>query len=155
MAQFVVPQFIDVEDKIFGPVTTRQFLILLIAGGIIYLSWELADLALFAVIVALVGSFALILAFVKINGQSFHYFLLNIGQTTKKPTLRIWRKEYSKQELDYLRKLGTEEVEVEEIAHKTVREGHIRDLSLLVNTGGYYRPDEDNVVPPSVPTATP
>ena len=29
MDRFVVPQFIDVEDKIFGPVTVRQFLILL------------------------------------------------------------------------------------------------------------------------------
>ncbi len=151
MPQFVVPQFIDVEDKIFGPVTTRQFLILLLAGGIIYLSWELADLALFAVITAIVGGLALILAFVKINGQSFHYFLLNIGQTARKPTLRIWRKDYQKDELNYLRKLGTEVKEVEEVARKTVRQGHIRDLSLLVNTGGYYRPDQEPTVPPAVP----
>ena len=108
MQQFVVPQFIDVEDKIFGPVTTRQFLILLIAGGIVYLAWELADLALFAVILAVVGGFSLVLAFVKVNGQAFHYFLLNIGQTAKKPTLRIWRKEYSKSELFLVRYLCAE-----------------------------------------------
>ena len=152
MPQFVVPQFIDVEDKIFGPVTTRQFLILLIGGGIIYLSWELADLALFAVITAIVGGLSLVLAFVKINGQAFHYFLLNIAQTARKPTLRIWRKEYTKSDLDYLRKLGTEKKVEEKIERKTIRQGHIRDLSLLVNTGGYYRPDEALVVPsPPIP----
>jgi len=47
MDQFVVPQFIDVEDKIFGPVTTRQFVILLIAGLIIFIAFKLADITLF------------------------------------------------------------------------------------------------------------
>ena len=31
--RFTVPQFIDVEDKIFGPLTTRQFLIMLVVGA--------------------------------------------------------------------------------------------------------------------------
>ena len=29
MDQFVVPQFIDAEDKIFGPLTARQFIIVM------------------------------------------------------------------------------------------------------------------------------
>ena len=33
MQQFTVPQFIDFEDKIIGPITTRQFLILM--GGFV------------------------------------------------------------------------------------------------------------------------
>lgn len=143
MQQFVVPQFIDVEDKIFGPITTRQFLILLIAGGIIFLAKKFADLALFAVIIALVGGSALVLAFVKINGQTFHYFLLNIGQTAKKPGLRIWSKKLPDDELNYLRKLGNDEVVVAKPAKKQVHRSHIRDLSLLVNTGGFYKPDDD------------
>lgn len=141
MPQFVVPQFIDVEDKIFGPITTRQFLILLIGGGIIYLAYELADFILFVIILSLVGALSLVVAFVKINGQTFHYFLLNIFQTIKKPSLRIWKKDYNKEELNYLRKQGTEVEEEAKIEKKTVRAGHIRDLSLLVNTGGYYKPD--------------
>lgn len=143
MQQFVVPQFIDVEDKIFGPITTRQFLILLIAGGIIFLAKKFADLALFAVIIALVGGSALVLAFVKINGQTFHYFLLNIGQTAKKPGLRIWSKKLPDDELNYLRKLGNDEVVVAPPAKRQVHRSHIRDLSLLVNTGGFYKPDDD------------
>jgi hypothetical protein len=30
MQQFVVPQFIDVEDKIIGPISVRQFLTLMV-----------------------------------------------------------------------------------------------------------------------------
>lgn len=143
MQQFVVPQFIDVEDKIFGPITTRQFLILLVAGGIIFLANRFADLALFAVIVAIVGGSALVLAFVKINGQTFHYFLLNIGQTAKRPGLRVWSKNLLDEELNYLRKLGSEEIIIEKKERKQVHRSHIRDLSLLVNTGGFYKPDDD------------
>src|SRR3989338_6179494 len=79
MEQFVVPQFIDVEDKIFGPITTRQFIILLVGGGIVFLAYRFGDLALFAVILAVVGGITFLFAFGKINGQLFHYFLLNIG----------------------------------------------------------------------------
>jgi hypothetical protein len=143
MQQFVVPQFIDVEDKIFGPITTRQFLILLVTAGFLFVAFKLFDLALFALVTAVLGGGALILAFAKINGQSFHYFLLNIGQTAKKPGLRIWSKELSTEELNYLIKLGINpEVEVKE-QKKVVERNHIRDLSLLVNTGGFYRPDDE------------
>ncbi len=143
MQQFVVPQFIDVEDKIFGPITTRQFVILLFAAGIIFVAKRFADLALFAVITAVVGGLALVLAFVKINGQTFHYFLLNIGQTAKRPGLRVWSKHLTDAELNFFRNTGNEIIVVEKKERKKVERSHIRDLSLLVNTGGFYKPDDD------------
>lgn len=141
MQQFVVPQFIDVEDKIFGPITTRQFLILLVAGGLIYLSFELFDFALFIICTAFIGGFSLVLAFVKINGQPFHYFMLNFFESVHRPAIRVWGKVYSHKELDYLRKLMPETVEEQQMVKPVSRE-RIRDLSLLVNTGGYYKPDD-------------
>lgn len=141
MQQFVVPQFIDVEDKIFGPITTRQFLIIMCAGLFIFLAYKYADFGLFLVIAIVVGGLALLFAFVKINGQNFHLFLLNILQTMRRPSLRIWNKNYSTEELNYLRNQKFEEIikkEEKKIPGKT----HIRDLSLLVNTGGFYRPEE-------------
>ncbi len=142
MQQFVVPQFIDVEDKIFGPITTRQFLILLVAGLIIFIAYKFADFALFITALALFGGLSLVLAFVKVNGQTFHYFILNIVQTKIKPSLRIWRKSYSNSELDYLRKLEPFQPEARPLA-KEVKSSHIRDLSLLVNTGGFYKPEDE------------
>ena len=141
MQQFVVPQFIDVEDKIFGPITTRQFLILLAAGILIFVAYKYADTALFITTAVIVGGGAVVFSFVKVNGQVFHYFLLNIIQTMKKPSLRVWNKQHSKKELNYLRKQTDIEEVTEEIQKKTVRKKHIRDLSLVVNTGGYYKPE--------------
>jgi len=141
MQQFVVPQFIEVEDKIFGPVTVRQFLILLAASLIIFVTYKYADFALFISTLALVGGFALILAFVKINGQTFHYFLLNLLQSLRRPHLRIWSKKMMVDELNYLRNLKPNEY-VFEKNKKTVSIKHIRDLSLIVNTGGFYQPEE-------------
>lgn len=142
MQQFVVPQFIEVEDKIFGPITTRQFLILLAAGTLIFLAYRFGDISLFIFTVVVVGGFSTLLAFVKVNGQNFHYVLLNIIQTLRKPSLRVWQKNYTKEELNYLRKLGAAKPEVKEVAVVPVKRERIRDLALLVNTGGFYKPED-------------
>lgn len=141
MDQFVVPQFIDVEDKIFGPITTRQFVILLSAGLVLFIAFKLADITLFIFLAALIGGSALVLAFVKINGQPFHYFLLNIVQTVRRPSRRIWYKSFSNAELNELIKSG--KVEMVEAVKEVPRMSYnrIRDLSLIVNTGGYYKPE--------------
>lgn len=140
MQQFTVPQFIDVEDKIFGPITVRQFLILLVAGLVLFFVFKIADTTLFILLAAVIGGFAMILAFVKINGQDFHYFLLNVIQTMRRPGLRIWDKRYTHAELVDFQKKEEKKV-VEEVVIKSATPRHIRDLSLLVNTGGYYKPE--------------
>jgi len=141
-SQFVVPQFIDVEDKIFGPITARQFVILLVAGLLCFIAYKVADIALFIFILAFLGGFALILAFVKINGQAFHYVILNLIQTVRRPSLRIWNKVFSKTELTHWR--DEAKVPVAEKAKPIPRLSYsrIRDLSLVVNTGGYYKAEE-------------
>ncbi|MBU0546127.1 PrgI family protein [Patescibacteria group bacterium] len=137
--QFVVPQFIDVEDKIFGPVTTRQFVILLVAGLTLFIAYRLADMILFIFLLAIIGGFALILAFVKINGQPFHYFLLNILQTVRRPSLRLWNKTYTKRELLEARDSSMVQITEKVKVVPRLSYNRIRDLSLIVNTGGYYK----------------
>src|SRR3989344_27556 len=95
MEQYTVPQFIDVEDKIFGPITTRQFLILLVTGGVLFITYRLADLGLFIILGIIWGIIGGTLAFMRVNGQTVHYFLLNVIQTSKRPALRVWNKELS------------------------------------------------------------
>ena len=141
MDQFTVPQFIDVEDKIFGPVTTRQFIIMLAGGLLIFLSYRYADFFLFVFLLILIGGFTLILAFVKINGQSFHYFLLNLVQTVRRPSRRVWNKIYTDTELKEIVALQEKPEEIEKPTVKRAAHTKIRDLSLLVNTGGYYKGD--------------
>jgi len=141
MEQFLIPQFLDVEDKIFGPVTTRQFVILLSSSLLLFILFKLTDTTLFIFLLIIIGGFSLVLAFVKINGQTFHFFILNIIQNFKSPSRRIWRKDYTKSQLNQLRKGEKKEVLESSGDHKKISYNRIRDLSLVVNTGGYYKAD--------------
>lgn len=96
--QFQVPQFIEVEDKIFGPLTIRQFIYL--AGGVglsaICYLWLPFFIAIF-LIVPIVG-FALALAFWKINNKPFVEMLEAAVMYTLNTKLYIWKKEPRKPE---------------------------------------------------------
>lgn len=143
MQQFVVPQFIDVEDKIIGPITTRQFIIMLAALLLDFAFYKLATFIFFIFLFLLITGFAVILAFAKINGQPFHLFLLNLMQTLRKPHLRVWFKESSAGEIKERAKSAPKEPPKVEISKERPTASHLSDLSLLVNTGGVYRPEGD------------
>lgn len=143
MRQFVVPQFIDVEDKIIGPITTRQFIIMLISFGLIFLSYKLFDFTLFVIIGVVLFGFSGTLAFLKINGQPFHYFLLNLLQTYRRPWLKIWDKTLDNSELREIIKEEKVEVPVKIVSKKPrVSSSRLAELSLIVNTGGAYEGQE-------------
>ena len=141
MQQFVVPQFIDVEDKILGPITTRQFIILLAVGIIIFGFYKLMTFVYFIGFGLTTFAIGFVLAFIKINGQPFHYFLLNLFQTVRRPKLRVWNKELTLDEVK--RFLKVEEVKV--IVPRPIKEPllptRLSELSLIVNTGGVYKGD--------------
>lgn len=67
--QFQVPQFIEVEDKIFGPLTFRQFIYLGGGLGACYILWRILPLFLAAPLIAAAGGLAGGLAFFQFNGR--------------------------------------------------------------------------------------
>lgn len=68
--QFRVPQFIDVEDKIFGPLTLKQFAYILGAGGFAFIIWTFISIKIIAVILIIPFSgLFLSFAFLKVNGR--------------------------------------------------------------------------------------
>ena len=70
--QFRVPQFIDMEDKIVGPLTLKQFAYLLGAGGFSFLIWTFIPIRILAILLILpVAGVFLALAFIKINQRPF------------------------------------------------------------------------------------
>lgn len=144
--QFVVPQFIDSEPKLLGPVTPRQFLILFVAVLLSALMKVLLPFWAFIVVTVFLAGISLTLAFVKINGQSFHYFLLNMVQTLRRAKIRVWNKNLSD---DYLRQfIQRDETVVEEKRERKqfIGKSRLNELSLIVNTGGAYRPESDDIV---------
>jgi hypothetical protein len=94
MQQYNIPQFVDSEDKIFGPVTIRQFAILAIGvviGG--FLWYFKPNMAVFFISVAPVVAVTFAFAFLKVNGQNFDIFLTNIVIYIIKPTLFLWSRD--------------------------------------------------------------
>lgn len=90
--RFDVPQFIDVEDKIIGPLTLKQFLFLLAGGIVLALSWFYLPFFLFIIIGLPILVLVLALAFYKVNGRPLITYLLSMLKYHTKPRIYLWRK---------------------------------------------------------------
>lgn len=141
--KFLVPQFIENEDKILGPITVRQFLICLGATFLVFIEYRLLTLPYFIVAVTPTAGIAAVFAFVKINGQPFHIFFINFLQTRTRPNLRVWHKELTTPELKAIIAKPPEVKKPEPISKARPESTRLRDLALTVNTGGVYNPEED------------
>jgi len=141
MQQFTVPQFIDVESKIIGPITTRQFLIFLGAAIIIGISYRLFDFSLFLTITIVIVVISSIFAFLKVNGRPFHFFVLNFIQTLGRSNVRVWNHRLSS--IDQHAKEPEIKKEEAPIVKEVYQSSRLADLSLVVDTKGRYR-GEDN-----------
>lgn len=136
--KFLVPQFIDSEDKIWGPITVRQFVLMLAGGLAIFLSYKLSDFSLFLFQTIGIVIFVAVFAFYKVNGMPFHIFALNFVQTKKRPNIRIWRKEYIKTE-EYKNK-DEEEKKEKYVQRKVIMPAKkLSEVSLVIDTGGVYK----------------
>jgi hypothetical protein len=90
--RFQIPQFIDVEDKIFGPFTLKQFIYL--AGGASVAVIAVLSLGTFwgLMVSSPIVVLALALAFYKINNRPFIYTLESAFKYGIKDKLYIWNK---------------------------------------------------------------
>lgn len=133
--QYTVPQFIEVESKIIGPISARQFVIILISGAICFVLFRMFSALVFVPGIFFFGGIGFLLAFGKINGQNMHYVILNFLYTLRRPRLKIWkRSEYYE--------LQSKKVEVEEeviVQKGAVTESRLASMSLMVDTGGVYQ----------------
>jgi hypothetical protein len=144
--QFTVPQFIDVENKIIGPVTSRQFVIMMATFLILAIFYKFFDFSLFLTTGLPVLAASVVIAFVKVNGRPFHFFMLNIIETFKKPSIRVWINDgvytYTS-ELQTGRdkkKSDTDITPNSAIVKKApMHTSRLAELTLTVDTGGAYR----------------
>lgn len=142
--QFVVPQFLDVESKIIGPVTARQFLIMLAVLIVEFLIYRIFLNIIFVILLGVpVLGIGLMFAFAKVNGQPFHFIVLNFIQTFQKPKLRIWDKTLSDADIRTFLQKVDEEVTPPPVRKAPLERSRLNELTLVVNTGGVYESDED------------
>lgn len=89
--RFQVPQFIDIEDKIFGPFTFRQFAYLVGGGGMIYMLYRILPMWISIFLILIVGGLVVCLVFVKINSKPFEYYLEASFKYLISSKLYIWK----------------------------------------------------------------
>lgn len=90
---FQVPQFIEIEDKIFGPLTFKQFLYIAGALGLAFILWVYIPVRFIAILIILpVVIFGLALAFYKINNRPFIYLVEAALRYFIGTKLYIWKK---------------------------------------------------------------
>jgi hypothetical protein len=90
--QFNVPQFIDIEDKIIGPLTLKQFFLVLGGGvGLMFL-WYFFKLWVVMIVGLPLLLFLAATIFIKINGRSFFTFLTAWINYWLKPRIFVWRR---------------------------------------------------------------
>ena len=121
--RFQIPQFIDVEDKIFGPFTLKQFIYL--AGGA---SSALAMVTLFGTFLGLLLSspiviLALALAFYKINNRPFIYTIESAFKYMLKDKLYIWQKKETEE------KEGVENKKYSTLVVPNLSESKLKDMN--------------------------
>lgn len=138
--QFVVPQFIDVEDKILGPISVRQFVILILGTGLLFAAYRFADFGLFLVEAFFIVVLTMAFAFLKVNGRPFHKFLANFFQTLRRPKLRIWNQEIVKGEVRSPKVSRTSKHGISE--KLPLSSSRLAELALVVDTGGAYKQED-------------
>ena len=95
--RFQVPQFIEVEDKIFGPLTLKQFIYLAGAGGVLFILLKMLPLVIAIFVAIPVVALALALAFYKINKRPFVLVLESAFKYILSNRLYIWKSKDIKQ----------------------------------------------------------
>lgn len=90
--QYQVPQFIELEDKIVGPLTLKQFGFVAAAFVACFILFSFLTTT-FAIMLSIpIGAMALALAFGKVKGTAMPKYLVNFVRFALKPQLYLWRK---------------------------------------------------------------
>ena len=90
--QFKVPQFLDIEDKIFGPFTFSEFVYLAGGGMICYVLYRLLGLFWGGIPILIVGIFAIALVWYRPNNKPFVNMLESGIKYVIQDKLYIWKK---------------------------------------------------------------
>lgn len=124
--KFRVPQFIDIEDKIFGPFTFKQFIYLLGSGGLCFVVFKALPLLASIPLMLPIAALGLALAFYKPNGKPF-IFMIEAGFNYYiGDKLYVWKKNIKKTKTTPMQ---TQETDQPEVGAKNLSESKLKDIA--------------------------
>ena len=141
--RFQVPQFIEVEDKIFGPLTFKQFVYLAGGGGACVILFTFLPKFIAVLISLPVAGLALALAFYKVNEKPFINMVeafLNYTITNK---LYIWKK--TDKPVVRSEEYGGSETSIQQIQVPKLSESKLKELTWSLD----IKENQNPVTPPT------
>lgn len=123
--RFQVPQFIEVESKIFGPLSLKQFIYLAGGAGSVFITYKFGGIFLTFLIGVPLAGFAVALAFYKVNNQPFIKIVENAFKHFAGTKLYIWKKREpeKKKELEEAKEAkGQPEIQVPKLTQSRLKD---------------------------------
>ncbi len=137
--QFKVPQDVQREDKIIGPLTLKQMGILGIGGGIAYGIYVSLATTYFIEIwlppVAIVSIITLAFAFLKVHSLPFYIFLMNFIEFHLLAKKRVWIQGTGRPFISSFNKEKDKTVEKPK-EKKKIQEKSLKELTEILDTHG-------------------
>ena len=134
--QYKVPQDVQREDQIIGPLTLRQLVIVAVGGGISYMIYIQLSKTYFAEIwlppVFIISALTIALAFLKIHGLPFHQFIMHFVEYKFLPKKRIWIQKTGNPYISPQMKKATKQ-KISKIKETTKKEKSVQDLVSILN----------------------
>ncbi|MBU2025451.1 MAG: PrgI family protein [Patescibacteria group bacterium] len=143
--RFKVPQNVDIEDRIVGPLTGKQFLWFLGAGAILFLIYRFVDSSLFFACALFLFGIAAAFAFYRPYNQNLLTFLSHILIYGSKSKQYVWsrKKEQFKpfEPSEQIKKEHTVSIK------KQLPENQVEQLAQILDTqgqSGFFKKQEEN-----------
>jgi|GEM_PF-1006121 len=139
-----VPQNIDIEDKIIGPFTLKQFLILVVGGVLSYLSYAMLNpygLIIVMMVMLPIIALSVALVFVKINERPFSFFLVAMLSFLLRPQQLIWARSPEESDIRLItgekKALEKAKKEVKKVAAGQAIASSLEELAMIVDARGW------------------
>jgi hypothetical protein len=120
--RYQVPQFIEIEDKIIGPLTIKQFVYLAGGAGMSFVAFRFLTLLLAIPIIAVIIVLSLALAFYKVNNRNFIELMESVFSFYTKDRLYIWKKMPKKIEVQKITEKAPPEMFVPKLSESKLKE---------------------------------
>lgn len=136
--RFLVPQFIEVEDQIIGPLTLKQGLYMLGGIGFCVLLYLRFGFFITLLLGGPVGALAFLLAFVKIQGRPFSHILASAFFFFTKEKLYLWKKKDKKTEQKSKEGEGVNKKQTGEPLRTQFTHSNLKKLAWFLDTSNEF-----------------
>lgn len=127
-----VPQFIDIEDRIVGPLTAKQLLWMFAMGGVLLILWATIDNKINFFMIGIPVSLAFVaLAFYRPYGQPLSKFIVAAFLFTIKPKVYFWRREIALERKTKIKPIKNADFSQEK---KKIKQDELHKLSEILDS---------------------